>query len=49
MIEQNFIQLYEISFKNNWPQPAVTDYKEKTTYSYGELAREIARLHLLFR
>ena len=49
MIEQNFIQLYEISFKNNWPQPAVTDYKEKTTYTYGELAREIARLHLLFR
>lgn len=49
MIEQNFIQLYENSFKNNWPQPAVTDYKEKTTYTYGELAREIARLHLLFR
>jgi len=49
MIEQNFIQLYEISFKNNWPQPAVTDYKENTTYTYGELAREIARLHLLFR
>ncbi len=49
MIEQNFIQLYENSFKNNWAQPAVTDYKEKTTYTYGELAREIARLHLLFR
>ncbi|QRX63609.1 AMP-binding protein [Dysgonomonadaceae bacterium zrk40] len=49
MIEQNFIQLYENSFKNNWEQPALTDFKENTTYSYGELAREIARLHLLFR
>lgn len=49
MIEQNFIQLYENSFTNNWEQPALTDYKENTTYSYGELAREIARLHLLFR
>ena len=49
MIEQNFIQLYENSFRKNWEQPALTDYKENTTYSYGELAREIARLHLLFR
>lgn len=49
MIDQNFIQLYENSFKNNWEQPALTDYRENTTYSYGELAREIARLHLLFR
>jgi len=49
MIQQNFIQLYESSFKKNWELPALTDYKEKTTYSYGELAREIARLHLLFR
>lgn len=49
MIDQNFIQLYENSFKNNWEQPALTDYKENTSYSYGELAREIARLHLLFR
>jgi len=49
MIEQNFIQLYENSFKDNWAEPALTDYKENTTYSYGELAHEIARLHLLFR
>ena len=48
MIQQNFIQLYETGFKENWELPALTDYKESTTYSYGELAREIARLHLLF-
>ncbi len=48
MIEQNFIKLYENSYKNNWDLPALTDYKGGTTYSYGDLAREIARFHLLF-
>lgn len=48
MIEQNFIKIYENSFKNNWDLPALTDYKVNTSYTYGELAREIARLHILF-
>lgn len=49
MIDQNFIHLYENSFKNNWDLPALTDFKEDRTYSYGELAREVARLHVLFK
>lgn len=48
MIEQNFIKTYENSFKKNWELPALTDYKGDTSYTYGELAREIAKLHLLF-
>jgi len=48
MIQQNFIKLYEASFKKNWNLPALTDYKGETSYTYGELAREIAKLHLLF-
>lgn len=48
MISQNFIKLYEDSFKNNWELPALTDYKEGSSFTYGELAREIAKLHLLF-
>lgn len=48
MIEHNFIKIYEDSFKNNWQLPALTDYKVDSTYTYGELAREIARLHILF-
>lgn len=48
MIQQNFIKLYEDSFKKNWDLPALSDYKEGTSYTYGELAREIAKLHLLF-
>ena len=48
MIEQNFIKIYEDGFKNNWDLPALTDYKINTSYTYGELAREIANLHILF-
>ena len=48
MIEQNFIKLYEESFKKHWDLPALTDYKEGNSYTYGQLAQEIARLHLLF-
>ena len=48
MIEINFIKLYESSFKENWDLNALTDLNENTTYTYGELARELARLHILF-
>ncbi|WP_298653493.1 AMP-binding protein [uncultured Proteiniphilum sp.] len=48
MIEQNFIKIYEENFKKNWYLPALTDYKGGNSYTYGELAREIAKLHLLF-
>lgn len=49
MIQENFIKLYERSFRENWDLPCYTDYGEDTTYSYGDVAREIARLHLLFK
>lgn len=48
MIEKNFIKIYETNFKKNWDLPALTDYRGGTSYTYGELAREIAKLHLLF-
>ncbi|MDR1646087.1 MAG: AMP-binding protein [Tannerellaceae bacterium] len=48
MINENFIRLYEDSFRNNWELPAYTDYSKDTTCSFGEVAGEIARLHLLF-
>lgn len=49
MIEQNFIKLLEKSFIENWDLPAYTNYSKKITYTYGEAATQIARLHLLFR
>ena len=49
MIKENFIKLYENSFRENWDLPCYTDYGEDTQYTYGEVAEKIARLHLLFK
>jgi long-chain acyl-CoA synthetase len=48
MIQQNFIRLYERSFSENWDLPALSDYTTDISYTYGELARQVARLHLLY-
>lgn len=47
MIQQNFIQLYEKSFNQNWELPALSDYKG-ISYTYGEVAKQVARLHLMY-
>ena len=39
--------LLENSFKKNWDRPALTNYNQQTLY-YKDVAREIARMHLLF-
>ena len=49
MIPENFIKLYESSFRENWDLPALTDYNEQRTLTYEDMAREIAKLHILFR
>ncbi|HQC04901.1 MAG TPA: AMP-binding protein, partial [Paludibacteraceae bacterium] len=48
MIKENFVRLFESSIKNNWELPALTDYIEKNTLTYGEVGEEVAKLHLLF-
>jgi len=48
MIQKNFIQLYEESFARNFDLPALSDYTSDVSYTYGELARQIARLHILY-
>ena len=47
MIDKNFVKLYEDSFKYNWDLPALSDYSEKKTLYYKDLAREIARIHII--
>ncbi len=44
----NFIKLYEKSFIENWDLPALTDYPTKKTITYGDLAGEIALIHLFY-
>lgn len=49
MIKENFIKLYESSFKENWELPCYSDYGDEVTYTYGQVAEEIAKFHLLFQ
>ena len=44
-----FIKLYEKSFRENFNFPALSDYGTNLNYTYGALAREIAKLHILFK
>jgi len=48
MIKENFIKIYEESFKETWALPALTDYGKSKTFTFGDVATEIARIHLLF-
>ena len=45
----NLVKMYERSFSANWDLPAVTDYGTDVTLTYGQLAINIAKLHVLFK
>ena len=49
MIEKNFIKLYEESFRENWDLLALSDYNTSKNLTYGDVAEQIERLHILFR
>ncbi|MCD7915641.1 MAG: AMP-binding protein [Tannerellaceae bacterium] len=48
MIKENFIKLYEESFKDNWELPALSDYSKGTHFSFADVAKEIACIHIIF-
>ncbi len=48
MMKENIIKIFERSFIDNWDLAALTDYNTRKSLTYGEFARDIARLHLLF-
>jgi long-chain acyl-CoA synthetase len=45
--KNSFLASLEQSLKTNWELPALSDFKA-TTLTYGDVARKIARLHLMF-
>ena len=49
MIKENFIKLYENSFRQNWDLPCLTEYPTQQTLTYGDFAEEIALTHMLFK
>ena len=48
MIQENFIRLFEDSFRNNWDLPGFSNYGEELTLTYADIAKKVARLHILF-
>lgn len=48
MMQENLIRMYQQSFRDNAELPALSDYFKQETFSYMEMAQEIAKLHLLF-
>ena len=48
MLTSNLVKMYESSFRDNCDMPALTDYFKKETFSYRDMAAEIAKLHQLF-
>ena len=49
MIEKRFIQIYQDGIRENWELPALTDYSNKHTLTYEDLAVEIAKLHIFLK
>lgn len=48
MLQENLNQLFEDSFKINWHRDALSDYFKNETFTYAQIAEEIARIHILF-
>ncbi|MFM2290360.1 MAG: hypothetical protein RIS29_173, partial [Bacteroidota bacterium] len=48
MIQENFVRLFEDAFRNNWELPAYSNYGEDLTLTYADVAKRVARLHILF-
>ena len=49
MLQENLIRMYEESFRAHREMQALTDYFKGETFSYYEMAKEIAKLHLFFK
>lgn len=49
MSNDNLLQIYAASFRQNWDLPALSEFGTGHTMTYADLARRIASLHLLFK
>ena len=45
----SLLDLIEDSFKRNWKQPAYSDYGTDTSFTYGDVVKNIMRLHAIFK
>lgn len=47
MIQQNFVKLYEETFKRNWSLPAFTNYEEGKSFTIADLSHWVAKVHII--
>ncbi|MDE6266281.1 MAG: AMP-binding protein [Muribaculaceae bacterium] len=45
---ETLLEIYARSFKENWDLPALSQFGQKETLTYGQFAEKIARIHLLY-
>ena len=45
--KESLIPLIEQSIRDNWERPALTNFRG-VTFQYRDLARKVAKLHLLY-
>ena len=48
MVKENFVRMFEDSFRQNWNLEAYTDYETRYTMTYAQVAEQVEKLHLLF-
>lgn len=49
MMQENIIQIFEKSFRDNWDLPALTDYADGKPITYSTFAKDIAKIHVFFK
>ena len=47
MIEKPLVKFFEEAFRKHWIRPALCNYDSGTIYSYADVARGVAKVHLL--
>ena len=47
--DTSLLALIEGSLKRNWDYPAYTDYGTENAYTYADVARQVCRLHAIFK
>ncbi|MBR1787515.1 MAG: AMP-binding protein [Paludibacteraceae bacterium] len=45
----NFVRMFEDSFRHNWNEPCFTDYETNKTLTYGQVAEQVEKLHIVFQ
>ena len=48
MTRDNLIKMFEESFRENFDRQGLSDYGTSVSFTYAEIAEEIAKLHILF-